>query len=173
MIARSRATGNDPVAAREAEAMRSRARDLEDELRASAQEIAALERTLAADAGRDDGSGGPGPRLIKAPQAATIARVQAILGMDVVPGLPLAEIVDCDHLTIVTDGLAASGLGIATGRMLRVTPAGATAGFDLRVPGGGGIDAGGRLSIPVDRTTLERAAGETCPVGRRVALQIP
>jgi multidrug resistance efflux pump len=176
LLARNRVTGTDPVAAREAEAMRQRSRDLEDEIRANAGEVSMLERGLAADASLNAGAAldtGGQKLLVKATQTALVARVAVIAGMEVVPGLPLAEIVDCDHLSVTADGAAAAALGIVAGRTLRVTSAGAGTGVELRVPDVAARDASpGRLSMPMDRALLERATGSACPVGSDVSLQV-
>ncbi len=181
LIQRSRAVGADPVAAREAEAMRQRLGDLQDERGATAGEIALLERSLASDIARNSSLGA---KRVKASQSGVIARLQAVEGMEVVPGLPLGQMIDCDHLSIAVDGPAAASLGIVSNRLLHVTLAGSAVTLDVHVPpasarpmrqtasDNAAIAAGGRLSIPLERVALEKAAGEACPVGRSATMSL-
>jgi multidrug resistance efflux pump len=178
LLTASRSGPATPSALRDADQMRQRQNDLQDEQRDNDAEIAQLERSIAATAD-------PGPvRTVLAEQDAVIRRVPVAAGQDVVPGLPLAELVGCDHLSVTADGAAAAALGLVSGRALHIRLEGGQSVIAAQVPGyalrngssanadrSAGLAPPGQLSVPVDRAAVERAARESCPIGRRALIE--
>ncbi len=177
LLAASRQRPATPASLRDAEQMRQRQHDLRDEQRDNDAEIAQLERSIAA--------GAPSPtRTILAEQQAVIRRLPVVVGQDVVPGLPLAELVNCDKLSVTADAATAASQGLVSGRALRIRLDGSQTAIEAEVPSyalrngtnpgadrSAGLAAPGQLAVPVDKATVERIAGEACPIGRRALIE--
>ncbi len=178
LLAASRTTAATPVALRDAEQMRQRQRDLRDEQSGNDAEIAALERSLAASAEPES------LRTVTSAQEAVLRGLAVVEGQDVVPGLKLADLVNCEALFVTADGATAASLGLVSGRALHVTLDGGTGTITAMVPDyalrgdaaaasdrSAGLAAPGQLLVPIDRAAVERVAGEACPIGRRAVLE--
>jgi multidrug resistance efflux pump len=166
----------DLASQREAEQGRMRLRDVQDQAVSTAEEVALLEQSLSGETKRPASA-----TLVRAERHGVLTRIQAVEGMDVVPGLQLAEIVDCAALSLSVDGAAAAAAGFSSGRKITVQMPGRRVGegvFTVLVPDAAerakGAEFGrsnGRLILPVDLTVWERAGGEVCPIGNRVSVQ--
>ena len=178
LLAANKAAPSSPTAQRDAELMRQRQQDLRDEQRNNDAETAQLERGLAALAE-------PLPiRTVAAEQEAVIRRLPVAAGQDVVPGLALGELVNCDTLFVTADGSGAAALGLVSGRTLHIRIEGSPTPIEAQVPGvalrkgaaaaddrSAALAVSGQLLVPVDKAAVERAASQSCPIGRHAVIE--
>lgn len=159
----------DPPSLRDTEALRQRLRDIQDQRRAADDEVAQYERAAAGDAAAP-----ATPASLRADRDGIVARIAVVEGMELVPGLQVAELLDCGSLSLSLDGDAAARAGLVSGQVVRLRPP-QGASFDLRIPDiatrTAGLEAA-RLVVPLDVAQWQRAGGAACPIGTRLSLEV-
>jgi multidrug efflux pump subunit AcrA (membrane-fusion protein) len=167
ILARGRPAA-DPSGLREAELSRQRLRDVQEQLRSIGEERTKLEQTLA------DQSAAPAPlSRVQADRDGFVTRILVAEGGEVVPGLKLAEFVDCSRLSLSLDAAAAAAAGLVPGTSAQLHLPNSQSVLSVRVPEqgqrNGGGDAG-RILVPLEAGDWRNAGGSTCPLGVRVSM---
>lgn len=158
----------DAAARRDAEAARQRLRDIQDQARLANDDHARLEADLATLRRRPEQ-----PSRIRADRDGFITQLLVSEGQDVVPGLRVAEMADCNALSLSVDARDAARAGVAGGKEARVMSPSTKTELIVRVPEAGQRAAslnGSRIQIPLDPQAWAKAGGVSCPLGLRVKL---
>jgi len=157
---------NDVSARRDTEAARQRLRDVQDQARLASSEQSRLEADLATLRRRPEQ-----PPQIRADRDGFITQVFVTEGQDVVPGLRVAEMADCNNLSLSLDAREAARAGLTGGRQAHIAVPVSKAELAVQVPEAGQRNAvlyGVRIQIPIDSQAWIKAGGGVCPLGMHV-----